>query len=89
MFENRRVVTKTAECLKDAFGDQGESKYIDGVMLYNKLMNDGNNGALTQVLGEQLDRMDKLVATERASKVMLEAALQSLQTKKQNAEDFT
>ncbi|MBP3784400.1 MAG: hypothetical protein J6I68_14235 [Butyrivibrio sp.] len=58
-------------------------------MLYNRLMNEGCDGPLTQALGEQLDRMDKLVATDRATQEMFAAMLRSLEAKKQNIESFT
>ena len=89
MFENRRITTKTAESFRKSFGKEGEGAYVDGVMLYNRLMNEGCDGPLTQALGEQLDRMDKLVATERATQEMFAAALQSLYAKEQQIADFT
>ena len=87
MFENRRVNSKTAEIYGKAFGKEAENKYVEGVMLYNRLMQQGIDDPYVQVLGEHLDRMDKLVATERALDEMLSDCLRSLKTKMRSAEE--
>lgn len=81
MFENRRIITKTAEAYREALGKEAEGKYVEGVMLYNKLRNEGNNDPYVQVLGEHLDRMDKLITTEKAFNKIMEDSIRSLMTK--------